>query len=291
MAQLIVNGLSAGLTWALVALGFSLVASVGRFFHFAHGAVFTIGAYLTFLLASQFGLPLSLSIPLAVGLSGILGCLMELCVYRPLRRKGASPLILLLASLGMYIVLENVVSLAFGNEVRVIRLSQVEEGITIAGGRLSPPQILVVCASVVLVTAVSLLMGKTAAGRRMRAVASDPHLARVSGIDSDRVILWTLGLGSALAASAGILVALDVGMVPTMGTNALLMGVAVTIVGGIGSIPGAAMGGLLLGLVQHLGTCKIGPQWQDAIAFGILLMFLLLRPCGILGRKLRKAEI
>ena len=291
MAQLIVNGLSAGLTWALIALGFSLVASVGRFFHFAHGAVFTIGAYLTFLLASQFGLPLSLSIPLAIGLGSVLGCLMELCVYRPLRRKGASPLILLLASLGMYIVLENVVSLAFGNEVRVMRLGPVEEGITIAGGRLSSPQILVVCASVLLVSAVSLLMGKTAAGRRMRAVASDPYLARVSGIDSDRVILWTLGLGSALAASAGILVALDVGMVPTMGTNALLMGVAVTIVGGIGSIPGAAMGGLLLGLVQHLSTWKIGPQWQDAIAFGILLMFLLLRPCGILGRKLRKAEI
>ena len=125
----------------------------------------------------------------------------------------------------------------------------------------------------------------------MRAVADDLELARVSGIDSDRIILWTFAISSALAGIAGILVAFDTDMTPTMGLNVLLMGVVAVIIGGSGSIPGVALGALFLGLAQHLGVWGISSQWQDAIAFIILLAFLLVRPEGVLGKRVTKATV
>jgi len=125
----------------------------------------------------------------------------------------------------------------------------------------------------------------------MRAVANNPELARISGIESDRVILSTFALGSALAGIAGILVALDVDMTPTMGMNALMMGMVAVIIGGVGSIPGIALGSLLLGIAQHLGAWFISSQWQAAIAFVVLLIFLLFRPQGFLGKKIKKVSI
>ena len=125
----------------------------------------------------------------------------------------------------------------------------------------------------------------------MRAVANDSELARVAGIESDKIILLTFALGSALAGIAGILVALDVDMTPTMGMNALMMGVVAVIIGGVGSIPGIALGALLLGMAQHLGVWFISSQWQDAIAFVILLLFLLFRPQGFLGKKVKTATL
>ena len=128
-------------------------------------------------------------------------------------------------------------------------------------------------------------------GKAMRAVANDPELANISGIDSNRVILLTFAIGSALAGIAGILVALDVDMTPTMGMNALMMGVVAVIIGGVGSIPGVALGALLRGTAQHLGVWEISSKWQDAIAFIILFIFLLLKPEGFLGKKARKEKI
>ena len=128
-------------------------------------------------------------------------------------------------------------------------------------------------------------------GHGMRAVSNDVELAKISGIDSDRIILWSFILGSALAGVAGILVALDVDMTPTMGMNALMMGVVAMIIGGVGSILGVAFGAILLGLAQHLGVWKISSQWQDAIAFIILFLFLLIRPQGFMGRKVKKVTI
>jgi branched-subunit amino acid ABC-type transport system permease component len=134
-------------------------------------------------------------------------------------------------------------------------------------------------------------MKKSKMGKAIRAVANDSELALVSGVDSNRVILWTFAIGSAMAGLAGILFALDVDMTPTMGMNALMMGVVAMIIGGINNIYGVAMGALLLGFAQHFGVWKISSQWQDAIAFIILFLFLLFRPQGFLGRKIKKVEI
>ena len=152
---------------------------------------------------------------------------------------------------------------------------KVKEGINILGARITPIQITIIAVSLLLVAFCFFLLKYTKIGQTMRAVANNPELASISGIDSDRVILSAFALGSALAGIAGILVALDVDMTPTMGMRALLMGVVAVIIGGVGSIPGVALGALLLGMAQHLGVWKISSQWQDAIAFIILVLFLL----------------
>ncbi|MCK5057942.1 MAG: branched-chain amino acid ABC transporter permease [Candidatus Aminicenantes bacterium] len=271
--------------YLLIAISFSLVYSITRFFHFAHAVVFTGGAYFTFLFKVWLGLPLGLAVVLAIVCSALLGCLMDVGVYRHLRKKQASSMILLLASLGMYIVLQNLISMVFGDDTKTIRSWAVKEGLNVFGARITPVQILIIVTSIVLVVLVALFLKKSKMGKAMRAVANDPELANISGINSNRVILWTFAIGSALAGIAGILVSLDVDMTPTMGMNALMMGVVAMIIGGVGSIPGVALGALLLGFAQHFGVWKISSQWQDAIAFIILFVFLMFKPEGFLGRK------
>ena len=291
IAQLLIYGVLAAAIFSLVAVGFYLIFSIVRFFHFAHAAVFTCGAYSVFLLNARCGLPLFFAILVAVVLCSLLGCAMYLAVYRPLRRKGTSSLILLLASLGLYAVFQNLISLAFGDDTKTIRTGAVTEGMNLLGARITSIQVTIVCFSIALVVGVWIFLKRTKIGMVMRAVADDLELARVSGIDSDRIILWTFAISSALAGIAGILVAFDTDMTPTMGLNVLLMGVVAVIIGGSGSIPGVALGALFLGLAQHLGVWGISSQWQDAIAFIILLAFLLVRPEGVLGKRVTKATV
>jgi branched-chain amino acid transport system permease protein len=275
----------------LVGISFGIIYKVCRFFHFAHGGIFTFGCYFLFFLKHWAGLPFLLSFLLAIAISGSLGCLIQQTIYRPLKRKSASPLILLLTSLGIYIVLQNIISIIFGDDTRSIRSPVVEEGINILGARVTTIQLFIICISLLLMIIVAILLKKTKLGKAMQAVANDPDLARVSGIDSEQVTFWTLAIGSVLGGIAGILVALDIDMTPTMGMNALMMGVVTVIIGGVGSIPGIAMGAFLLSVAQHFGAWKISSQWQDAIAFVILIFFLIFRPQGFLGRKIKKVNI
>jgi len=275
----------------LVAVGFGLVFATTRFFHFAHGAVYTAGAYLALVFVKWLGLPLLPGAAAAVVLCAALGLAMELVLYRPLRRRGATPLVLLLASLGAYIVLQNTISLVFGDQTQTLRSGVVRVGLPVLGARITPVQIWIIAVAVALTVLVWLLVKKTRLGISMRAVANDPELALISGVPADTVILASFVLGSALAGAAGILVAMDVDMTPTMGMNALIMGVVAVIVGGTGSVPGIALGALLLAAAQHFGVWQISSKWQDAIAFVILLVFLLFRPQGFFGRKVRKAEV
>jgi len=289
--QIIINSLYTSSLYALFGSGFLIIFITARFFHFAHAVVFTSGAYFTFYFHKLIGFPLYISIPIAIALAALLGCLMESLVYRPLRQRGSSPMVMLLASLGMYIVLQNCISMFFGDDTKSIRTGVVKEGLPVFGARITPIQIIIIAVSIVLVVLVAIWLKKSRMGKAMRAVASDAELAKISGIDSDRVILWTFAIGSALAGVAGILVAMDVDMTPTMGMNALMMGVVAVIIGGVGSIPGVALGALLLGMAQHLGVWKISSQWQDAIAFIILFLFLLIRPRGFMGRKVKKVSV
>lgn len=288
MSQIALNSIIAASVIALVAVGFSIIYGCARFFHLAHGAVFASGAYCYYVLAILWQLPLTIALPLAVVFSAALGLAMERCVYRRLRKQGASTTALLLASLGMYIVLQNVISIGFGDQTRTVRV-MAEEGIGILGAKVTTAQILIIVTSITLILFLWVLSMKTRAGVIIRAVAIDPELAKALGIDCEKVILSSFALGSALAGLAGVLVAFDVDMTPGMGLNALLMGAVAAIVGGIGSIPGMAVGALLIGAAQHFGVWWIGSQWQDAIAFIILLAFLLVRPEGVMGKKLRKA--
>ncbi len=282
--QLLMNAIIAASVYALMAISFGLIYSTVRFFHFAHGVVFVIAPYCVYLFHSQLGWPLAPSMAMGVFASTCTGALCDLCIYRPLRRKKASSLIFLIASLGIYVALQNLISLGFGDDTKTMRSGVVQEGVNILGARVTPLQLTTIGVSVALVVALALFLKASRTGLRIRAVANDPQLAVCSGISSDRVILWTFLIGSALAGVSGILVSLDTDMMPTMGMNALLMGIVAVIIGGAGSVPGSMIGAILLALIQQFGIWKIGSEWQDIIALGVLLLFLLWRPNGIFGK-------
>jgi branched-subunit amino acid ABC-type transport system permease component len=231
------------------------------------------------------------AIPAAIILALLLGSIVEYAIYRPLGEKKSSSIVLLLASLGIYIVLQNIISLFFGDDTKSIRTWEVKEGINILVAYITPVQIVIVCCSALLVILVAMFMHLSKIGKATRAVANDSELSKLVGIKSDRIILISFAIGSALAGIAGILVALDVDMTPTMGMNMLLMGVVAMIIGGVGSIRGIVLGSLLLATAQNMAVWYISSQWMDATAFIILLIFLLFRPQGFMGKKVRKAEV
>jgi branched-chain amino acid transport system permease protein len=289
--QVFLNGLIAASVWGLIAIGFGIIFYSVRFFHFAHGAVFTAGAYFALLFSNKLALPLFTSSILSVVLSSLLGCSIYILIYRPFMRRNSSPTVLLLVSLGTYIVIQNIISLIFGDDVLSIRSATVTEGINFGVARITLLQAQNFVISVSFLIGSFLFLRKSKIGKAMRAIGAEPQLAEISGINVNKIYLITFAIGSALAGLAGILIALDVDMKPSMGMNALLMGVIVVIIGGAGSITGIALAALLLGMVQHLGVWKIGTEWQDAIVFAVLIIFLLFRPQGFLGKKVKTATL
>jgi branched-chain amino acid transport system permease protein len=217
-------------------------------------------------------------------LAAILGVAIDRLVYLPLRRNNAPDLVLLIASFGVFIFIQNFLQLIYGAQILTIRTGPVEKGYEIGSAVITPIQALILAVSLVLLAAVWLALEKTRMGKAIRAVADDPAGASVCGINPDRVVLSSFALGSALAGMAGALISLETNIEPTMGMNAILKGIIASIIGGIGSVPGAALGGLLLGVVENLGVWKIQAGWKDTIAFAVLIIFLLVRPRGILGK-------
>jgi branched-chain amino acid transport system permease protein len=283
--QLLLNGIIAGSIYSLVALGFSLIYQTTRFFHFAHGAVYTFGAYFAYLFYIQLGYERIVAFPLACVCSMVLGAGCEVLVYKQMRKRKATDLTLLIASLGLYTLLQNIISMVWGDDTKTMRTGEVVEGHAVLGARITDVQIMIIAATVVLIALMTLILTQMKFGKTLRALANDAELAQLSGINSDRYILYSFAIGSFLAAVAAIMISFDTDMTPTMGFNALVMGVVAVIVGGINSLPGAALGGLLIGLAQNLGVYWLPSKWQDTIAFVILILFLLFRPYGMLGKK------
>jgi len=289
--QLFFNGILAGSICSLIALGFSLIYQTTRFFHFAHAAVYTFGAYFAYLFYSQLGFNQIIAFPLACLCAAVIGAICEFTVYKPMRKRKATDLTLLLASLGLYTLLQNIISLMWGDDTKTMRTEEVLEGHLFLGARITDIQIVIIVTSVLLITLIALMMARMKIGKTLRALANDPELARLSGINSNRYIVFAFAIGSFLAAVAAIMISFDTDMTPTMGFNALMMAVVAVIVGGINSLPGAALGGLLIGLAQNLGVAFLPSKWQDTIVFVILIIFLLFRPYGILGKKSMKQNI
>jgi len=291
MFQFIVNGLIAGSVYALVALGFSLIYGTVRFFHLAHAGVYTAGAYLMYTFFILWELPFFVSIIIACILTGLLGIGIEYSIYKPMRNKGADKLTFLIASLGIFICLQNLISLIFGDDVKNIRMNIVSEGHKILGARITDIQIIIILTSLFLFVGVYLILKYTRIGKLISAVANNQMLASTAGIDIQKVIYFTFFIGSILAAFASILVSLDLDMTPMMGFNTLLYGIIAVIIGGYGNILGAYLGGIFLGLLQQLGVWQLTTKWQESIAFIILLLFLLFRPQGFLGKSIKKAVV
>lgn len=289
LTQLVANGLIAGVVVALLAVGFAVLYSGSRFFVFTFGASYAWAAYTVLGLIDYVPRWIAIGAGILVGIG--IGVLLEQFIYRPIRRRGSSPLILMLASIGAYTVLQNVISMVFGDETRSLRGWHTAEGHLILGARVTDIQLTIVGVSILVLTATWLLLKRTLLGRRLRAVANDELLARVVGIHVERAVLSAAALGSGLAAIAGVLMSLDTSLIPTMGFQALLLGVVAAIVGGVNSVGGAVLGGMLLGLAQHVGVWKLPTQWQDAIVFVILVVFLIVRPQGLFGKPLRRAAV
>jgi len=294
--QLITNGIIVGSIYTLIALGFTIIYRTVHFFHFAHGVVYAVGAYVAYsvargswLVARESGGPSVLTWVMAtvagVICAVIVGILIDRVVYRSLRKRKAPNLVFLIASFGVFIFIQNLLQLIFGAQILTIRTGPVKEGHHIFGAVITNIQILILIVSVCLSVSLWLFVKKTRLGKAMRAVADDPLAASVVGINPERIILAAFAIGSALAGVAGMLVSLETNIEPTMGMNAILKGIIASIIGGIGSIPGAVFGGLFLGLAENFGIWKISAGWKDCIAFAILIVFLLIRPGGIMGVK------
>jgi branched-chain amino acid transport system permease protein len=289
--QLIFNGIIAGSIYALIAIGFTIIYRTVKFFHLAHGVVYTVGAYFAYTFFISLHLNLILSFLFSIILSSILGIAIDRFVYYPLRKQNASDLIFLLASFGVFIFLQNLIQLIYGAQILTIRTGPVKEGHHFLGAVITDIQITILLVSLVSLMGLWIFIQKTKLGKAMRAVSDDPIAASVVGINPEKIIMISFAIGSALAGLAGILISFETNIEPTMGFNAILKGVIASIVGGIRSILGAVLGGFFLGLAENLGIWKIQAGWKDAISFLILIIFLLLRPQGLLGIKTEKETI
>ena len=275
----------------LMGLGFGLIFSVTKFFHFTHAIIFTTGAYLLFAFTFTFKLPIEISIVVSVMLCGMIGYLLERLLYFPLRKREASTIILLLASLGVYVVGQNLISLVFGDEIKLIYTRMTEIRLNIGSGRITLLQLSSIVLGFLICWGVWFLSKKTLMGSKMRAVADAPQLALISGINVERVHLFVFFVGSILAGTAGIVFSLDVGLHPTMGMNPLMMAVVIVIIGGINNIIGTIIAGFLFAITCNLGGLWLGSEWKDVVAFSIFIAFLLFRPQGLFGKKLRKTSV
>ncbi len=285
VVQLFINGIIAGSIYALVAVGFSLIYSTNRFVHLAHGGFVAVGAYLLYLFFTLFGLNFYISAILAIIVSGFLGWLVYTLVYIPLKKRKASNAVLLIASVGLLILLENLMLLIFGADIKTIKYIQIRKGIEIFGGVITPLQIVIVVLTGILLLLLWIFMKKSHLGKTMRAVADNVDLANIIGINAKKICYLSFIIGTALAGIAGILVALEQNIEPSMGTGLIIKGFTGAIIGGIGSVPGSILGSYLLGLVENFGIWFLPSGYKDAIAFSLLFIFLLFKPAGILGSK------
>jgi len=283
--QLLINGLIAGAIYALVASGFSLIYSVCKFVHFAHGVVIAFSAYFLYFLFSMMGLNFGFSVVLSIIFASLLGFLINQFVYKQLRKRRASNVILLIASVALLIFFESLILLLFGADVKTIGYIKIAKGIEIFKAIITPLQIVIIAVSIALLILLYLFLKRTKIGKAMRAVADNKDVAEIVGISSEKIYNWSFIIGSAIAGIAGILVGLEQNLEPTMGTNLMIKGFTAAIIGGIDSVPGAILGSFLLGFAENFGIWFLPSGYKDAIAFIILFIFLLFRPQGILGIK------
>ena len=287
--QQLVNGLSLGSIYALIALGYTMVYGVLRLINFAHGDVYMVGAYVGYYLSRKLqGQEPSLISALLVMLGSMVACallgmLIERLAYRPVRREAR--LTLLITAIGVSLFIENLAQLVFGPTPRFFPSLAPRTDFMLGGVRLTSEQITVIAVSILLMLLLRYFVLRTRTGKAMRAVSFSLDASRLMGISTDWIIAITFALGSALAAAAGVLIGMQIPKIdPLMGIMYGLKAFVAAVLGGIGSIPGAVLGGLLIGTAEVLVVGYLSSTYREAIAFGILILVLILRPQGLLGR-------
>ncbi|MBI5126501.1 MAG: branched-chain amino acid ABC transporter permease [Candidatus Taylorbacteria bacterium] len=283
--QLIVNSIIAGAIYTMVALGFNLIYGTAKFFDLGYGALAAVGGYAVFYFYKTLGLSLWIAIPLGMVIAGLIGFFIYRSIYAPLRERKSSSMVLLVAALGAFTALQSVLAILFTSQFQTLSRSAGDERVfEIAGGVITQVQLIILITGLVLMFAMALTLKYTMFGKAVKAVGDDEEVSKIVGINTRSIIGKVFFIGSAIAGLAGILVGFDTGIEPTMGLSLLLKGVIASIIGGIGNIYGGVLGAFLLGFVENFGIWKISGEWKDAIAFGVLIIFLLVRPQGILKK-------
>ncbi len=285
----LISGLSLGSVYALIALGYTMVYGIAKMLNFAHGDVIMVGAYLIYVVSTMQHLPLWVGILASVAGCTVLGMLIERLAYKPLR--GAQSLAVLITAIGVSYFLQNAALLIFGSSPKSFTSVINRKPISLFGGELviSWEAILTLVVSVLIMIALTVFINKSKQGKAMRAVSEDRDAAQLMGINVNRTITLTFAIGSALAAVAGILLCSSYPtLTPYTGAMPGIKAFTAAVFGGIGSVPGAMLGGVLIGIIQMLANGYISTQLSDAIVFAVLIIFLLVKPTGLLGKKINE---
>lgn len=286
----LINGISLGSVYAIIALGYTMVYGIAKMLNFAHGDIIMIGAYIVFTCVSTAEMHPALAVLLAVIGCTVLGVLIERVAYRPLR-SAASPLAVLITAIGMSYLLQNLALLIFGANTKNFPEIITLPSLSLADGQLNitGTSLLTIGVCVVIMAALMIFIRKTKAGQAMLAVSEDKGAAQLMGINVNGTIALTFAIGSALAAIAGVLLCSAYpSLTPYTGSMPGIRAFVAAVFGGIGSVPGALIGGILLGVIEILGRAYISSQLADAIVFGVLIVVLLVKPTGILGKNIQE---
>lgn len=285
LPQLIVNSIIAGAIYTMVALGFNLIYGTVKFFDLGYGALTAVGGYAVFYFYKQLGLNIFLAILIGVVIAGLVGYIIHKFVYDPLRSRKSTSMVLLVASLGAFTALQAIIAILFTSQFQTLSQSAGTDRVfDIGGGVITGVQLIILVTGLLIMVIMAAVMKYTMFGKAVKAVGDDEEVSKIVGINTSKVIGLVFFIGSAIAGLAGILVGFDTGIEPTMGLSLLLKGVIASIIGGIGNIYGGVLGAFLLGFIENFGIWKISGEWKDAIAFGVLIIFLLWRPQGILKK-------
>lgn len=298
LLQHLINGLTLGAIYSLIALGYTMVYGILKFINFAHGEILMAGTYAGyyfyfFLYDPAKGAAYTIGIfiaalLIAMAASAFLGVLIEKIAYKPLRK--APRLAPLLSAIGVSIILANLAAMFFGTKSKKFEYPFDNSSMQIGGSSITPNQLMILAVGLIMMAGLKLFVDRSRLGKAMRATSQNQPVAALMGINVNLIISLTFAIGSALAAVAGVLIALEYKVYPTMGTMAGLKAFIAAVVGGIGNISGAMLGGILLGLLETFGVVILGiPQGlKDTIAFSVLILILLLRPSGILMKNIRE---
>ncbi len=280
----LISGLSLGSVYAIIALGYSMVYGIAKMLNFAHGDVIMIGAFVTFFTISTFKLPVFISIILAVVVCTVLGVVIERLAYKPLRQ--ASSLAVLITAIGVSYFLQNFAQIMWGSDTKIFP-TLLDGSLKLGGLSISYLTLITIGTCILIMAVLTYFINNTKTGRAMRACSEDKGAASLMGINVNQIISITFAIGSGLAAIAAVLlIATYPSVYPTLGSMPGIKAFTAAVFGGIGSIPGAFLGGLMLGIIENLAKAYISTQLSDAIVFGVLIVVLLFKPTGLLGKKI-----
>ena len=286
LIQALLNGLSLGSIYALIALGYTMVYGIAKMLNFAHGDVIMVGAYAVITSVVQAKMPGVLGVVVSIAICALLGVTIEFLAYRPLRK--AASLTVLITAIGVSYLLQNLAQLIYGTEQKAF--PKLFDGIpTLTLGKISieGSLLLTLGLTAVIMVALTLFINYTRVGKAMRAVSEDKEAAELMGISVNRTITVTFAIGSVLAAVASVFYGASYTYIrPTTGAMPGIKAFTAAVFGGIGSIPGAMLGGILLGVIEQLSKTYISTKWSDAIVFGVLVLVLVIKPTGLLGKKI-----